>query len=186
MTEKENNAGEVPGVVVAPVLPIRDLVIFPRMMLPLFIARPKTVRAVQNAMKGDKRIVLVTQRDPKMDDPKASDVYDVGTLATLMQMLRLPDGTLKVLVEAHGRVKLSDIDDKSPEMTCKATRLDSTDIEGTETEALRRRCLKCSIRNKTAPSRITTSIWTLICRTSCLWPPATATTFRRRFLTVWK
>ena len=138
MTEKENNAGEVPGVVVAPVLPIRDLVIFPRMMLPLFIARPKTVRAVQNAMKGDKRIVLVTQRDPKMDDPKASDVYDVGTLATLMQMLRLPDGTLKVLVEAHGRVKLSDIDDKSPEMTCKATRLDSTDIEGTETEALRR------------------------------------------------
>ena len=138
MTEKENNAGEVPGVVVAPVLPIRDLVIFPRMMLPLFIARPKTVRAVQNAMKGDKRIVLVTQRDPKMDDPKASDVYDVGTLATLMQMLRLPDGTLKVLVEAHGRVQLSDIDDKSPEMTCKATRLDSTDIEGTETEALRR------------------------------------------------
>ena len=68
MTEKENNAGEVPGVDVAPVLPIRDLVIFPRMMLPLFIARPKTVRAVQNAMKGDKRIVLVTQRDPQMDD----------------------------------------------------------------------------------------------------------------------
>ncbi len=138
MTEFETTEG-TPGVIVSPVMPVRDLVIFPRMMLPLFIGRPKTVRTVQDVLKGDKRIVLVTQKDPKCDDPKTSDLYDVGTVGTVMQMLRLPDGTVKVLIEAHHRVKLNSLaESEDGKISCHATRLDSTDREGTEVEGLRR------------------------------------------------
>lgn len=128
----------VPAVFVAPVLPIRDVVVFPRMVLPLFIGRPKTARAVQRAMDDDKRIVLVTQRDGKVDDPKAKDLYGMGTVATLLQMLKLPDGTLKVLVEAHERVKVEDVGNTDGILTCKATRVDSVVTAGAELEALRR------------------------------------------------
>ncbi len=94
---------------------------------------------MQDALKGDKRIVLVTQKDPKCDDPKMTDVYDVGTVGTVMQMLRLPDGTVKVLIEAHRRVKINSIvEDEDGKAVCHATRLNSTDLEGTEVEGLRR------------------------------------------------
>ena len=73
----------VAAVIVAPLLPIRDMVVFPRMVLPLFIGRPKTVKAVQQAMGGDHKIILVTQRDSKTDDPSMSDLYTVGTCATV-------------------------------------------------------------------------------------------------------
>ena len=86
----------IPAVSIGPVLPIRDVVVFPRMVLPLFIGRQKTMRAVQSVMRGDKRIVLVTQRDSKTDDPKPADLYEVGTLASILQMLKLPDGTIKL------------------------------------------------------------------------------------------
>ena len=138
MTEFDKTEG-TPGVIISPVMPVRDLVIFPRMMLPLFIGRPKTVRTVQEALKGDKRIVLVTQKDPKCDDPKAGDLYDVGTVGTVMQMLRLPDGTVKVLVEAHRRVKVSGISETADgNLVCRAERLDPLDATGTEVEGLRR------------------------------------------------
>ena len=138
MTEIDTTAG-TPGVITAPVMPVRDLVIFPRMMLPLFIGRPKTIRTVQDALKGDKRIVLVTQKDPKCDDPKKDDVYDVGTVGTVMQLLRLPDGTVKVLIEAHRRVKIESLtSDEEGKLFCRALRLDSTETDGTEVEGLRR------------------------------------------------
>ncbi len=94
---------------VAAILPIRDLVVFPRMVIPLFVGRPKTVRAIQVAAKENNRIILVTQRDSKCDDPTYNDIYHVGTLATVLQMLKLPDGTLKVLVEAHQRVNITSL-----------------------------------------------------------------------------
>lgn len=138
MTEIDTTAG-TPGVITAPVMPVRDLVIFPRMMLPLFIGRPKTIRTVQDALKGDKRIVLVTQKDPKCDDPKLDDVYDVGTVGTVMQILRLPDGTVKVLIEAHRRVKIESLTaDDEGKLVCRAVRMDSTETDGTEVEGLRR------------------------------------------------
>lgn len=138
MTEIDTTAG-TPGVITAPVMPVRDLVIFPRMMLPLFIGRPKTIRTVQDALKGDKRIVLVTQKDPKCDDPKKDDVYDVGTVGTVMQLLRLPDGTVKVLIEAHRRVRIESLtSDEEGKLFCRALRLDSTETDGTEVEGLRR------------------------------------------------
>ena len=132
----------IPAVSIVPVLPIRDVVVFPRMVLPLFIGRQKTMRAVQSVMRGDKRIVLVTQRDSKTDDPKPADLYEVGTLASILQMLKLPDGTIKVLVEAHARVRLEDCVENDGMLGCKAVRLETESGTGPEVEALRRTVLQ--------------------------------------------
>ena len=132
----------VPAVIVAPLLPIRDLVVFPKMVLPLFIGRPKTVQAVQQAMGSDHKIILVTQRDSKTDDPSMKDLYTVGTYATVLQMLKLPDGTLKVLVEAHQRVTITDLEDGPAGYAAKALRLDSSEGDPKVTEATRRMVLK--------------------------------------------
>lgn len=93
----------------APLLPIRDLVVFPHTVLPLFIGRPLTIRSVRTAMNGDRRIALVTQKESGRDDPKIDDLYKTGTLARVLQMLKLPDGTLKVLVEADERINIHSI-----------------------------------------------------------------------------
>ena len=132
----------VPAVIVAPLLPIRDLVVFPKMVLPLFIGRPKTVQAVQQAMGSDHKIILVTQRDSKTDDPSMKDLYTVGTYATVLQMLKLPDGTLKVLVEAHQRVTITDLEDGPAGYAAKALRLDSSEGDPKMTDATRRLVLK--------------------------------------------
>ncbi|WP_372972113.1 endopeptidase La [Marinobacter sp.] len=89
-----------------PMLPLRDVVVFPHMVVPLFVGREKSIQALEAAMEGSKEILLVSQRDAGTDDPGPSDVFDVGTLATVLQMLRLPDGTVKVLVEGNARARL--------------------------------------------------------------------------------
>ena len=86
-----------------PVLPLRDIVVFPHMVVPLFVGREKSVRALEEVMKGDKQILLVTQRDRDEDDPAPADIFQVGVLATVLQLLKLPDGTVKVLVEGGER-----------------------------------------------------------------------------------
>ncbi|MDR6992867.1 endopeptidase La [Luteimonas sp. 3794] len=92
-----------------PVLPLRDVVVFPHMVIPLFVGRDKSIRALDLAMESDKRILLVAQKSAETDDPVAEDLYEVGTLATVLQLLKLPDGTIKVLVEGTERVRLRDI-----------------------------------------------------------------------------
>ena len=82
-----------------PLLPLRDVVIFPHMVAPLFVGREKSIRALEEAMKTDKKILLCSQKDAKTNDPGPADIYDVGTIGTIVQMLRLPDGTVKILVE---------------------------------------------------------------------------------------
>ena len=89
-----------------PVLPLRDVVVFPGMVIPLFIGRPKSIRALELAMKDDRSIVLVAQQNPSLDEPKEEDLYQIGTLASLLQLLKLPDGTVKILVEGEDRVQL--------------------------------------------------------------------------------
>ncbi|SFR48848.1 ATP-dependent proteinase. Serine peptidase. MEROPS family S16 [Marinobacter daqiaonensis] len=89
-----------------PMLPLRDVVVFPHMVVPLFVGREKSIQALEAAMEGSKEILLVSQRDAATDDPAPTDVFDVGTLATVLQMLRLPDGTVKVLVEGNARARL--------------------------------------------------------------------------------
>ena len=86
-----------------PVLPLRDVVVYPHMVIPLFVGREKSILALESAMKGDKRIMLVAQRQAEVDDPKQDDLYRIGTIATILQLLKLPDGTVKVLVEGVDR-----------------------------------------------------------------------------------
>lgn len=98
-------AGEVEAPTL-PVLTLRDIVVFPKMAVPLFVGRPKSVRALENAMKHGKQIFLLAQRDGSQDDPEPSDIYTIGSIATILQLLKLPDGTAKVMVEGVERAQL--------------------------------------------------------------------------------
>src|SRR5215472_3842211 len=89
-----------------PVLPLRDIVVFPHMIVPLFVGREKSVRALEDVMKDDKQILLVTQKNAAQDDPAPADIYSVGTVGTVLQLLKLPDGTVKVLVEGGQRARI--------------------------------------------------------------------------------
>ena len=91
-----------------PVLPLRDIVVFPHMVVPLFVGRDKSVRALEEVMRGDKQILLATQKNSADDDPRPEDIYDIGVIATVLQLLKLPDGTVKVLVEGSARATVID------------------------------------------------------------------------------
>ncbi len=95
---------------IAPVLPLRDIVVFPHMVAPLFVGRKPSVNALNHAMLKDKKILLVTQKNSEVDNPNNNDLYDIGTYAKILQLLKLPDGTIKVLVEGIERVKISNVD----------------------------------------------------------------------------
>ena len=90
-----------------PVLPLRDIVVFPHMVVPLFVGRDKSVKALEKVMAGDKRIMLITQKSASVDDPKKDDLFDFGTIANVLQLLKLPDGTVKVLVEGLQRASIN-------------------------------------------------------------------------------
>jgi ATP-dependent Lon protease len=97
---------EIPRGALYPVLPLRDIVVFPHMIVPLFVGREKSVRALEDVMKDDKQILLVTQKNAAQDDPSPADIYEVGTIGTVLQLLKLPDGTVKVLVEGGQRARI--------------------------------------------------------------------------------
>jgi ATP-dependent Lon protease len=120
------------AVVAMPTMPLRDVVVYPYMVIPLFVGRNESINALENAMGTDKQIVLVTQKDPKCDQPTKDDVYSVGTLATILQLLRLPDGTIKVLVEGSKRVMLKDfsLTDDAYSADVNLLNLPSVPIEG--------------------------------------------------------
>src|SRR5688572_12013339 len=88
------------------VLPLRDIVVFPQMIVPLFVGREKSVKALEHVMHNDKQVLLVTQKTPGEDDPKFGDLYEMGTVGSVLQLLKLPDGTVKVLVEGVRRAKI--------------------------------------------------------------------------------
>ena len=101
-----------------PLLPLRDIVIFPSMVVPLFVGREKSIKALQEVMKSDKSIVLVTQKNSEIDDPDGKDLFQYGCLSKVLQLLKLPDGTVKVLVEGEKRVKILDCNSKNDHLTC--------------------------------------------------------------------
>ncbi len=110
-----------------PVLPLRDIVIFPNMVVPLFVGREKSIKALQEAMKTDKSIVLVAQKNPEIDEPESKDIYGYGCLSKVLQLLKLPDGTVKVLVEGLKRVKILEIiNDKENFLRCETKQADDT------------------------------------------------------------
>jgi ATP-dependent Lon protease len=91
-----------------PVLPLRDIVVFPHMIVPLFVGREKSVHALEEVMNDDKQILLASQIDPSVDDPETDSIYKAGGLANVLQLLKLPDGTVKVLVEGQSRVRITE------------------------------------------------------------------------------
>ncbi|SEJ24083.1 ATP-dependent proteinase. Serine peptidase. MEROPS family S16 [Sphingomonas sp. OV641] len=121
-----------------PVLPLRDIVVFPHMIVPLFVGRDKSVAALEAAMAADKEIFLVAQLDPAEDDPKADDLYDIGVTATVLQLLKLPDGTVRVLVEGKQRGRLGGLVDAGTYMTTEVTSIEEVTAESTEISALMR------------------------------------------------
>ncbi|MGR3758886.1 endopeptidase La [Roseobacteraceae bacterium NS-SX3] len=119
-----------------PVLPLRDIVVFPHMIVPLFVGRDKSVRALEEVMADDKQILLSSQIDPSEDDPEAEGIFKVGVLANVLQLLKLPDGTVKVLVEGHARVRITEYLDNDSFFEARAEYLTEMPGDVTTTEAL--------------------------------------------------
>src|SRR5215468_2976792 len=94
-----------------PLLPLRDVVVFPHMVIPLFVGRPKSIKALDVAMESSKHILLAAQKSAAKDEPGAEDLYSIGSVATILQMLKLPDGTVKVLVEGTQRARIVRVDE---------------------------------------------------------------------------
>ncbi|CAM3227386.1 Lon protease [Sphingomonas antarctica] len=123
---------------ILPVLPLRDIVVFPQMVVPLFVGRDKSVAALESAMAADKDIFLVAQLDPGQDDPARDDLYDLGVIATVMQMLKLPDGTVRVLVEGQRRATLVSLDAGDTHMTAEVVDVEPQATENPDAPALMR------------------------------------------------
>ncbi|TDI89371.1 MAG: endopeptidase La [Candidatus Dadabacteria bacterium] len=119
-----------------PLLPLRDVVIFPYMVAPLFVGREKSIRALEEAMKKNKEIFLVAQKDAKTNDPTEKDIHDIGTIGTIVQMLRLPDGTVKVLVEGKSRACVRNYLPNKNYIMVEVEKIPERDDTGVETEAL--------------------------------------------------
>ena len=101
-----------------PLLPLRDIVVFPSIIIPLFVGRDKSITALNEVMKTNKKIILVTQKNSEIDDPKKNDIFTYGCESSILQLLKLPDGTVKVLVEGTKRVKILDFKDDDKFINC--------------------------------------------------------------------
>jgi ATP-dependent Lon protease len=124
-----------------PMLPLRDVVVFPHMVIPLFVGRPKSIKALEAAMAAGKSILLVAQKNASKDEPGAEDVYELGCVSNILQMLKLPDGTVKVLVEGVQRAQINSITDNSEFFVCELTAKEASNTDDGEIEALRRAIL---------------------------------------------
>lgn len=133
-----SKAGAPKGEELVPVLPLRDIVVFPHMIVPLFVGREKSIRALEEVMRSDKLILLATQKNAGDDDPDPADIFDIGTLATVLQLLKLPDGTVKVLVEGTSRASVRRFTDRAEFYEAYAERLEDELGDKVEVEALAR------------------------------------------------
>ncbi len=145
-----------------PLLPLRDVVVFPHMVIPLFVGRPKSIKALEAAMESGKSIVLVAQKSAAKDDPAPEDLYEIGSIANILQMLKLPDGTVKVLVEGSQRARISEVNDVKTHFTVGITPLPADNATDHETEAMRRTMIQQFDQyvklNKKIPPEILTSL----------------------------
>ena len=148
-----------------PLLPLRDVVVYPHLVIPLFVGRAKSVRALEIASEGNKKILLVAQRSANKDEPDAEDLYSIGTMATVLQMLKLPDGTVKVLVEGLYRVRVSDFVETEECFLAMAEKINDPKEDDSETEALMRTVFTQFDQyvklNKKIPPEILTSLATI-------------------------
>jgi ATP-dependent Lon protease len=119
-----------------PLLPLRDVVVYPHMVTPLFVGRQKSIEALEKAMAADKQVLLVAQKDPSVDDPGAGDLYDIGTVASILQLLKLPDGTVKVLIEGKERAKINTIEDLGAYFRAEVESLVEVPVSGSDSHAM--------------------------------------------------
>ncbi len=126
---------------ILPVLPLRDVVVYPHMVIPLFVGREKSIKALEAAMERDKQVMLVSQRNASIDDPQEEDIYDIGTVATILQMLKLPDGTVKVLVEGVERARTVHFMGSQEYFVAQIAMLRAADMPEREAEVLSRSVL---------------------------------------------
>ena len=145
-----------------PLLPLRDVVVFPHMVIPLFVGRPKSIKALENAMEAGKNILLVAQKSAAKDEPAIEDMYSIGCVANILQMLKLPDGTIKVLVEGVQRATIDSVEDLRHLFVAKATPVPVPEIDNNEVEAMRRAIIAQFDQyvklNKKIPPEILTSL----------------------------
>ncbi|MFG0454628.1 MULTISPECIES: endopeptidase La [Shewanella] len=145
-----------------PVLPLRDVVVYPHMVIPLFVGREKSIRCLETAMAQDKQIILVAQRDAELDEPTKDDIFEVGTVASILQLLKLPDGTVKVLVEGGRRARIKRYTQEADFFVAKAEYLESEPLEDKEEEVLVRSAIgqfEGYIKlNKKIPPEVLTSL----------------------------
>ena len=152
MSTEENNS--------YPALPLRDVVVYPHMVIPLFVGREKSVKALDEAMEGNKKILLVAQKSAADDDPSIDDIYSVGTIANILQLLKLPDGTIKVLVEGYDRASIDDFVETESGFSVTASRLESSSGDEQELEVLCRSVVNqfeqyVKLNNKIPPEVVT-------------------------------
>lgn len=148
-----------------PLLPLRDVVVFPHMVIPLFVGRPKSIKALESAMESERRIMLVAQKTAAKDEPSVEDMFEVGCVATILQLLKLPDGTVKVLVEGQQRASVNKIEEGEQHFSANVTPIEAAQIapdKTSEIEALRRAVMQQFDHyvklNKKIPPEILTSI----------------------------
>jgi ATP-dependent Lon protease len=145
-----------------PLLPLRDVVVFPHMVIPLFVGRPKSIKALETAMESGKSILLVAQKSAAKDEPSPEDLYEIGSIANILQMLKLPDGTVKVLVEGVQRARVLTVTDEKTHYVADALPIPADPVESTEVEAMRRAMLTQFDQyvklNKKIPPEILTSL----------------------------
>ena len=140
MTE-ETQLSQAPDPAAIPVLPLRDVVVFPHMVIPLFVGRKKSIKALERAMEGGKQIMLVAQKSASDDDPAPTAIHTIGTVANILQLLKLPDGTVKVLVEGEQRAEVTQFVETGETFSAEVNRLASEDLNDKEGEALMRSVL---------------------------------------------
>ncbi|NBT34437.1 MAG: endopeptidase La [Betaproteobacteria bacterium] len=154
-----------PEPTVLPMLPLRDVVVFPHMVIPLFVGRPKSIKAMERAMESGSHVLLTAQKSATQDDPALSDIYDIGCLASILQMLKLPDGTVKVLVEGTQRARMLGMHDNGEHLVADCTPIELEEREGPEVEALRRTLLgqfdQFVKLNKKIPAEILNSLMSI-------------------------
>jgi len=145
-----------------PLLPLRDVVVFPHMVIPLFVGRPKSIKAMETAMESGKSILLVAQRSAAKDEPGPQDMYEIGCVSSILQMLKLPDGTVKVLVEGGTRARIGQITDLRTHWVAEASPVPAEGTPPPEVEAMRRALLSAFDQyvklNKKIPPEILTSL----------------------------
>ncbi|HVY04816.1 MAG TPA: endopeptidase La [Burkholderiales bacterium] len=156
------SAESAENAVTYPLLPLRDVVVFPHMVIPLFVGRPKSIKALETAMESGKSILLVAQKSAAKDEPSPEDLYEIGSIANILQMLKLPDGTVKVLVEGVQRARVLSVADEKSHYTAEALPIPADPLESTEVEAMRRAMLTQFDQyvklNKKIPPEILTSL----------------------------